>query len=263
MGHRPRKRFGQHFLRDQSILQQIVHAVSPKQDDQMVEIGAGLGALTKKLLPHLDKLSVIEIDRDILPLLMKACSNFNNLDAHLGDALKFDYTELVNKKHSLRVVGNLPYNISTPLLFHLLEQSDVIKDMHFLLQKEVAERMAAEPGSKLYGRLGIMVQYHCQVDLLFPVSHEAFDPPPRVESAFVRLVPYTKNPFPCEEVTLLEEIVRTAFSHRRKTLHNCLKGLFTDADLLELKISPKLRPEDVSIADYVLLSNTLSKKNRL
>ncbi|MEW8584381.1 MAG: 16S rRNA (adenine(1518)-N(6)/adenine(1519)-N(6))-dimethyltransferase RsmA, partial [Candidatus Thiodiazotropha sp.] len=189
MNHHPRKRFGQNFLHDPGTIQRIVQAISPQPDDNLVEIGPGQGAITTELLPLVKRMHAIELDRDLVGPLALRCAALGELQIHNIDALKFDYSSLAEAAHSLRVVGNLPYNISTPLLFHLLDQSDQILDMHFMLQKEVVERMAAIPGNKSYGRLTVMLQARAEVTPLFTIGPGAFRPPPKVDSAFVRLLP--------------------------------------------------------------------------
>ena len=189
LNHRPRKRFGQNFLHDPVVIGKIISAVHPVRNDRLLEIGPGQGAITVPILAEVGELSVVELDRDLIGPLQVRCAEFGKLVVHNADALSFDFCRLVTDT-PLRVVGNLPYNISTPLLFHLLEQHHCIKDMHFMLQKEVVDRMAAGPGSREYGRLSIMLQYRCRITPLFNIGPEAFNPPPKVESAFVRLEPY-------------------------------------------------------------------------
>lgn len=255
MIHYARKRFGQHFLHDQNIIEKIVGAIAPKPDDHIVEIGPGLGALTTKILPLTKKLDVIEIDRDIIPKLIAQCTGLGELIVHETDALKFDFAKL--NKDKLRLVGNLPYNISTPLLFHILNNTTLIQDMYFMLQKEVVERMAAQPGEEAYGRLSVMLQYHCQAQLLFLVPPHAFNPPPKVDSAIVKLTPYASLPFVARNYGLFAEIVRTAFTQRRKTLRNCLRTLIDEKQLIALEIDPNLRPEKLSVEDFVKIANGL------
>ena len=252
-----RKRFGQNFLRDQNIIAKIIAAIAPNENDNIVEIGPGLGAMTKHLLPLVKSLDVIELDRDLIPKLENICRDLGELKIHQADVLKFDFATLALAKNSLRIVGNLPYNISTTLLFHLLQQIDYIQDMHFMLQKEVAERIAASSGTKNYGRLTIMVQYFCQVKILVQVPPQAFYPVPKVDSAVVRLVPHKKTAKPAKNIDNLEKLVKQAFSKRRKTLHNNLKGLITDEQLQQLDIDPQIRAEKLEVADFVKLSNLL------
>jgi len=252
--HIPRKRFGQNFLVDDAIIASCVEAIRPQPDDIMTEIGPGLGALTKPLLQRLDHLHVVEIDRDIITW-MKGHYAQDKLTIHENDALKFDFSTLAPR---LRVVGNLPYNISTPLLFHLLDNAAHIIDMHFMLQKEVVERMVAEPSTSAYGRLSVMLQYRLQMEYLFTVPPESFDPAPKVESAFVRAVPYAKLPTTAKNETLFAKIVTAAFGQRRKTLRNTLKGLLDDHGFAELAIDPQARAENMSVAQFVTIANYLA-----
>ncbi|MBS0357945.1 MAG: 16S rRNA (adenine(1518)-N(6)/adenine(1519)-N(6))-dimethyltransferase RsmA [Proteobacteria bacterium] len=253
--HIPRKRFGQNFLVDPNIIRQIIQAIDPKPDDAIVEIGPGLGALTQVLLPMTKHLTVIELDRDLISPLRMACVDLGELIIHQADALKFDFSTLETSNKKLRIVGNLPYNISTALIFHLLTFQSLIKDMHFMLQQEVVERLAAAPGSKAYGRLSVMVQYHCQVEPLFQVPPTAFRPAPKVYSAIVRLTPYETPPYHAENPELFAKIVNQAFQQRRKTLRNCLKGIVPIKCLEDLGIDPQLRPEQLSLKNYVEISN--------
>ncbi len=261
--HIAKKRFAQNFLHDQNIVQKIIAAVAPKKGEHVVEIGPGLGVLTAKLLPILKSMDVIEIDRDLIPKLQGACAGLGQLNIHQADVLKFDFKNLratrvgaihgVGAIHELplRIVGNLPYNISTPLIFHLLQQIEYIADMHFMLQKEVADRLAAQPGTKIYGRLSVMVQYFCQVTKLFIVPPGAFYPVPKVYSAFVRLTPHKKISVPVKDTAILEKIVKLAFNQRRKMIQNSLKTLISGEELINLNINPKLRPEQLSVEDYI------------
>jgi 16S rRNA (adenine1518-N6/adenine1519-N6)-dimethyltransferase len=255
--HQPRKRFGQHFLHDMHIINKIVAAINPQREEHLVEIGPGLGALTHALLPLVSALDAVEIDRDIIPKLKASAEQYGHLIIHEADALTFSLATL-GKEHPLRIVGNLPYNISTPLIFHLLEQLNCIKDMHFMLQKEVVDRLAAHPGNKIYGRLSVMVQYHCEVKKLFTVSPGAFTPPPQVDSAVVRLIPYPSPPHAAKNLHTLRTIVATAFGQRRKTLRKSLKTLLSPEHWSLLKIDPQLRPEQLSVADFVEMSNIIS-----
>lgn len=254
--HIPRKRFGQNFLHDQHIIQKIVAAIAPKTDDLMVEIGPGQAALTAPLLNKLEQLHVIELDRDLVPRLIEQYQS-QGLLMHAADALAFDYQELVDAERPLRVVGNLPYNISTPLIFHLLSYQQAIKDMHFMLQAEVVDRLAAKPNSKEYGRLSVVAQFYCQVDKLFYVPPGAFNPPPKVMSAIVRLVPHSKEK--PEQAELFEKIVKTSFAQRRKTLRNNLKQLLTSEQLEQLTSDLSRRPEQLTVDDYILLTNEISQ----
>lgn len=256
--HRARKRFGQNFLIDDNVIHNIVSAIHPKPGDNLVEIGPGQGALTRRLLEHCPTLQVLELDRDLSALLIDKFHNYPEFRLHQGDALKTDFQQFRRGDAPLRIVGNLPYNISTPLIFHLLAYAGDISDMHFMLQKEVVDRLAAVPGEKSYGRLSVMVQYYCQVEPLFTVPPGSFHPAPKVESAIVRLLPHGDAPHPADDVDLLQKIVSTCFQQRRKTLRNTLKQ-FADAQQLEqLDIDLGLRPEALGIADFVKLSNRLS-----
>ena len=252
--YRTKKRFGQHFLHDHGVIQTLIQYINPKQDQQIVEIGPGLGALTFPLLEKMGTMEVIEIDRDIVKILQK--KGGNQLTIHNVDALRFDLIQLL-KNQQLRVVGNLPYNISTPLIFHLLEYAPHIQDMHFMLQKEVVDRITAPPGSKTYGRLSVMVQYHCDTEYLFYVGAEAFSPPPKVDSAVLRLQPWQQKPYQANDLKLLSQVVTQAFSMRRKTLRNTLKKLLSAEQIESTGIDPKLRPENLSVKNYVALSNLL------
>ena len=255
MKHIARKRFGQNFLTDQQVLSDIIQTIAPAQSDAMVEIGPGLGAMTRLLLDSLDQLHVVELDRDLVTRLQKTF-DLKKLVIHSGDALQFDFGALpVPTGQKLRVVGNLPYNISSPLLFHLARYTSQIQDQHFMLQKEVVERMVAPPGGKSYGRLSVMLQWRYAMELRFIVPPTAFDPPPRVESAIVRMVPI-ETPLACSQQAL-EQVVLKAFSQRRKVIRNCLAGLFSEADLIDAGIDPQTRPETISLEKFVLLANRL------
>lgn len=255
MKHIPRKRFGQNFLTDEAILFDIIRTIDPKPDDVMVEIGPGLGAMTRLLLESLNQLHVVELDRDLVTRLQK---NFdpNKLIIHAGDALQFDFASIsVPTGNKLRVVGNLPYNISSPLLFHLAQIAPQVQDQHFMLQKEVVERMVAEPGSKTYGRLSVMLQWRYHMELAFIVPPTAFDPPPQVDSAIVRMIPIAQ-PLPCDAAKL-EQVVTKAFTQRRKVLRNCVAGLFTENDLVDAGVNPQARPEEIPLEQFVALANRL------
>ncbi|ODT66728.1 MAG: 16S rRNA (adenine(1518)-N(6)/adenine(1519)-N(6))-dimethyltransferase [Nitrosomonadales bacterium SCN 54-20] len=251
MQHIPRKRFGQNFLVDSQTVADIIHALHPRREDVMVEIGPGLGALTRPLLQSLEHLHVVEIDRDIVKRLRDEFSA-KRLTVHEGDALEFDFSSL---GESLRVVGNLPYNISTPLLFHLSRFAAHISDMHFMLQKEVVARMVAKPSTSDYGRLSVMLQCRFEMEQLFIVPPECFRPPPKVESAVVRMIPLKKPLIEASQEKLFAEIVSAAFSQRRKTLRNTLRDHLTAEDYLKLGIDSNLRAENLSIAQYVAIAN--------
>jgi len=255
MKHIPRKRFGQNFLPGDAGFYDIIRAIDPQPEDTMVEIGPGLAAMTRLLLDTLRQLHVVELDRDLVARLKKHFDP-NRLIVHEGDALQFDFASIpLAPARKLRVVGNLPYNISSPLLFHLAQYAPRVQDQHFMLQKEVVERMVAEPGGKAYGRLSVMLQWRYHMELLFVVPPAAFDPPPRVDSAIVRMIPLAQ-PLPCE-VAKLEQVVTKAFSQRRKVIRNCVAGLLTENDLIDAGIDPQLRPEAVPVAQFVALANRL------
>lgn len=263
MNHRPRKRFGQNFLHDPGIIQRIVSTINPKPGDNLVEIGPGQGALTLELLPLVEKLHAIELDRDLIAPLVERSTSVGELILHNQDALKFDFNKLSAANQPLRVVGNLPYNISTPILFHLLDYSESIHDMHFMLQKEVVERMAAPPGSKTYGRLSIMLQARAEVTALFTIGPGAFNPPPKVDSAFVRLQPANPPPYQIDDWSQFSLIVSQAFSQRRKTLRNSLRKLMADDVIEAAGIKPDSRAEQLSVADFACLANQVVHMNKL
>ncbi|MDA9801129.1 16S rRNA (adenine(1518)-N(6)/adenine(1519)-N(6))-dimethyltransferase RsmA [Candidatus Pseudothioglobus singularis] len=251
MSHKPRKRFGQNFLIDQQIINQIISTISPKKNDNIIEIGPGKGSLTFPLIDHLENIHVIEIDRDLIALLQK--KNNIKINIHESDALVFNFNQF---KQKIRIVGNLPYNISSPLLFHLLNYRDNIIDMTFMLQKEVVDRIVAPPGSKVYGRISVIMQAFFDTELMFVVPKESFDPQPKIESAILYLK--TKKQSLVQNSKPLEEIVKIAFSQRRKTLKNCLKSVLnqsqTDIDLSQ-------RAEMLSVENFVTLMNDYEKQN--
>ncbi|HTF97965.1 MAG TPA: 16S rRNA (adenine(1518)-N(6)/adenine(1519)-N(6))-dimethyltransferase RsmA [Cellvibrio sp.] len=255
--HKARKRFGQNFLIDHGIILEIVRAVHPKKEDVIVEIGPGKGAITQLLADACNNLNVIELDRDLVPWLKVKFEKHPNFQLFQADALQFDFVQLIKNEHPLRIVGNLPYNISTPLIFHLLSYADKVQDMHFMLQKEVVKRMAANPGESAYGRLGIMVQYYCAVEDLFDVPPGSFDPAPKVDSAIVRLIPHKQLPYVANNVKTLETLVNVSFQQRRKTLRNSLKQLLTAGQMESLPVDLSLRPEEISLPEYVAMSNLL------
>jgi len=252
--HIARKRFGQNFLSDPNIIRKIVDAIRPRPDDVMVEIGPGLGAMTDPLLAVLKHLHVVEIDRDLIARLHQ---NYppERLTVHAGDALKFDFGSLGEK---IRVVGNLPYNISTPILFHLAAFADQVEDMHFMLQKEVVERMVAQPSSSEYGRLSVMLQYRFAMAKLFIVPPGAFRPAPKVDSAIVRMAPYAELPHPAKDEALLGKIVTAAFGQRRKTLRNTLKDFVSAGDWEALGIDAGLRAEALGVREFVAIANRVA-----
>ncbi len=249
--HKARKRFGQNFLTDQKIIDQIIATIAPKHDDNILEIGPGQGAMTLPLLERVDKLSVIEIDRDLIEILES--HNKSNLVIHQGDALNFDLDQF---NPPIRVVGNLPYNISSPILFHLLENRDKVVDMTFMLQKEVVERMSATHGSKIYGRLSVMMQAFFEVELIFIVPPESFDPAPKVDSAIVYLTPL--KVCKVDNIDIFEQVVKAAFAHRRKTLRNCLKSLLTQ-DQTQVDLSQ--RAEMLDIDTFITLATDYEKQH--
>ena len=258
--HRARKRFGQNFLHDPGVISEIVASINPKQGEHLVEIGPGQGALTVDVLERAGRLDVVELDRDLIPALLLRFGLNPNFHIHEADALTFDFARLKTDDRPLRIIGNLPYNISTPLIFHLLSFAGNIQDMHFMLQKEVVQRLAGAPGEKHYGRLGIMAQYYCKVDYLFTVGPGAFKPAPKVDSAIVRMTPYHELPHPCKDIPKLEQIVRDAFSQRRKTIRNTLRQHLKAAELETLAIDPAARPEVLSLAEFVRIADYLIDK---
>lgn len=252
---RPRKRLGQHFLHDPAVLERVAAAIQPRPGDAMVEIGPGRGALTAVLLPRLERLDAVELDRDLIPLLEARVAGLGELRVHSADAVAFDFCALAPAPGSLRVVGNLPYNVSTPLIFHLIEQLACLRDLHFMLQREVAQRLAAGPGAAAYGRLGIMVQYRCEVESLFDVGTGAFTPPPKVVSSFVRLRPLPAPRARVRDEACFRQLVAQAFMHRRKTLRNAVHRLLTEAQIRAAGVDPQARPETLSIAQFAALSD--------
>jgi len=255
MKHVAKKRFGQNFLTDQAIISSLVDAINPRAEEIIVEIGPGLGALTKPLLKKINHLHVVEIDRDIVSWMQNEYAK-TAVTIHNVDALKFEFATL---GENLRVVGNLPYNISTPILFHLLDNVAHVTDMHFMLQKEVVERMVAQPSTPAYGRLSVMLQYHLAMEYLITVPPEAFEPAPKVESAFVRCIPHAIKPEIANDFNLFAKVVLAAFGQRRKTIRNTLKDFLNDSDFAHLKINSQLRAENLSVKDYVLIANYINR----
>jgi 16S rRNA (adenine1518-N6/adenine1519-N6)-dimethyltransferase len=255
--HYPRKRFGQHFLKDENVLRSMMQCIGLQKTDRVVEIGPGLGALTQYLLSELNHLDAVELDRDLIVILKEKFTP-EQLTVHAIDALDFSYASLSKEKSDLRVVGNLPYNISTPLLFKLFSEIDSIRDMYFMLQKEVVLRLTASVGSADYGRLSVMSQYFCDNDYLFTVPAEAFDPPPKVESAIVRLIPKKQTPLTQPQFDAFSAVVKEAFTYRRKKLGNCLKRYIDVKALEALNIDPHLRPQDVSVSEFIRISEVIS-----
>jgi 16S rRNA (adenine1518-N6/adenine1519-N6)-dimethyltransferase len=257
MAHIPRKRFGQNFLHDHNIIYNIISSIQAKPDQHWVEIGPGQGALTEPLLNERVRLEVVELDRDLVVMLKEKFKQYPNLQIHSADALRFDFSALADRDEKLRIIGNLPYNISTPLMFHFLEKAYCIEDMYFMLQKEVVERICAAPGSKKYGRLSVMMQYYCATELLFDVPPESFDPVPKVMSSIVRLTPHRQLPVVVNDMEKFNRVVTQAFSQRRKTLRNSLKTLIAEQQIVALNIDPTLRAESISLAEFASLSNLL------
>ena len=253
----PRKRFGQNFLHDHNVINNILANLQIKSGDHWVEIGPGLGALTTPLLGKNITLDVVELDRDLVSHLKDQYKDKPNLTIHSGDALKFDFAKLAKPDEKLHIVGNLPYNISTPLMFHLLDNSACIADMHFMLQKEVVDRICAVPGSRKYGRLSVMMQYHCTAECLFVVYPESFDPAPQVTSAIIRLIPHATPPVMVSDKAVFNKVVTQAFSQRRKTLRNSLKLLVSEESFVSFGIDPSVRAETLSLLDFANLSNQL------
>jgi 16S rRNA (adenine1518-N6/adenine1519-N6)-dimethyltransferase len=254
MKHLAKKRFGQNFLTDKAIINSLIEAISPQPDDLMVEIGPGLGALTQPLLTKLSHLHVVEIDRDIIQWMQNFYPT-DKISIHNSDVLKFDFTQI---GQLIRIVGNLPYNISSPILFRLLENTNQIIDMHFMLQKEVVERMVALPSMPEYGRLSVMLQYRLKMEYLITVPPEAFEPAPKVESAFVRCIPHQALPYQAKDEALFAKVVLAAFGQRRKTLRNTLKGLLDDEGFSKLNIDSQLRAENLSVSQFVAIANFLA-----
>ena len=254
MKHVAKKKFGQNFLKDSSIIHAIIQSIQPLQDDLLVEIGPGLGALTKPLLEKTKHLFAIELDRDIVNWMQNQYSK-NNITIFNEDVLNFNFHQFDKK---IRIVGNLPYNISTQILFKCIEDIKIISDLHFMLQKEVVDRMIAAPSSSEYGRLSVMLQYYFAMEHLVHVPKESFDPEPRVESSFVRLIPYDNYPFVAKNIDQFGIIVKEAFSQRRKTIRNTLKNFMNANDFENIDINPQLRAENLSVSDFVKISNYLS-----
>lgn len=262
MAHPIRKRFGQHFLTDSNIIQRIVSAIDIQLDDNIIEIGPGLGAMTLPLLRdyQFQNYLALEIDRDAIQSLSNSTKDIENFSIQEADALRTDFSELIKSANKIRVIGNLPYNISTPLIFHLIKYQDRINDMVFMLQKEVVIRMCAGPGSKAYGRLSVMVQAHCKTQNLFEVPPTAFNPPPKVDSAIVKLSPL-KEKFELKDTVLFANLVREAFGQRRKTIRNSMQNFLQQDDFSELDLDPKLRAENLSVADFIQASNYVYQKS--
>ncbi|MDO4627182.1 MAG: 16S rRNA (adenine(1518)-N(6)/adenine(1519)-N(6))-dimethyltransferase RsmA [Pasteurellaceae bacterium] len=263
LGHTARKRFGQNFLHDDNVIYGIVNAINPQPDQFLVEIGPGLGALTEPVAEQVNQLTVLELDRDLAERLRHHPFLNQKINVIETDAMQFDFAQFYAEQSAdkngqkMRIFGNLPYNISTPLMFHLFNYYHLIQDMHFMLQKEVVKRLCAAPNSKAYGRLTIMAQYFCQVMPVLEVPPTAFKPAPKVDSAVVRLVPHQQLPHPVKDLNCLNRVCSQAFNQRRKTLRNALSTLFTPEQLNELDIDANARAENLSIADYARLANWL------
>ncbi len=262
INHTPRKRFGQHFLHDMHIIHEIINAIAPCQEDFCVEIGPGLGALTIPLLERVKKLTAIELDRDVIPLLIEKAKPFGILTIIAQDILKTDLTQLGQGTHKIRLIGNLPYNISSPILFHCFEAISTLQDMHFMLQKEVVDRMAAEVDDSEYSRLTVMTQFYCHVEKCFDVGREAFTPPPKVISGIVRLTPRNTEEFANVDKKSFEQLVQLAFSQRRKTIRNNLKHIISDEIFETLGINPNARPQNLTLENYVALTKFFANTRR-
>jgi 16S rRNA (adenine1518-N6/adenine1519-N6)-dimethyltransferase len=259
LGHTARKRFGQNFLHDIFVIDQIVSAINPQNGEHLVEIGPGLGALTEPVCEQVASLTVVELDRDLAARLRTHPFMASKLTIIEADALKFDFSTLLQAGNPLRIFGNLPYNISTPLMFHLFSFATQVKDMHFMLQKEVVNRLAAVPGNKNYGRLSVMAQYHCQIMPVLHVPPEAFNPPPKVDSAVVRLIPHAVRPVSVINEDSLHKICAQAFNQRRKTIRNSLKDSLTEQQIIDLGINPELRAENLSLQQFGQLADVATQ----
>lgn len=261
MAHTPRKRFGQNFLIDKNIINAIISAIDPLPGQHFLEIGPGSGALTQGLVASGAMIEAVEIDRDLADFLQQEYCHAANFNLHICDVLKFPIHDLgiKTKDQKLRVVGNLPYNISTPLLFKLFAQMAQISDMTFMLQHEVALRLTAQPSTKDYGRLSVMAQYYCDMQIILAVPPHAFNPAPKVDSSIVRFVPHAQPRALAQDLDLLHDVVTHAFSQRRKTIHNSLKAFLNSATLQELNINPQLRAENLTLEDFVKISNFIAK----
>ena len=255
--HQARKRFGQHFLHDQTVIEAILRAIDPRPGENLLEIGPGQGALTYPLLQRCDKLIAVELDRDLIPVLSKQAANLGRLEIINADILEFELSSIPGNK-TFRVLGNLPYNISTPLMFHLLESVQQIQDMHFMVQKEVALRIVANPGEANYGRLSVMLQYQCDCQYLLDVAPSSFKPPPRVDSAVIRLVPFNRPKHDVGDYKHFSSIVQAAFGQRRKTISNSLKSVLDRNTIMACEIDPGLRAENLSVADFARLSRAFN-----
>ncbi|QOI11281.1 16S rRNA (adenine(1518)-N(6)/adenine(1519)-N(6))-dimethyltransferase RsmA [Blochmannia endosymbiont of Colobopsis nipponica] len=257
--HQIKKKFGQNFLNDQHIIDLIIYYISPKNNENLIEVGPGLGALTKRIAKYVNHLTAIEIDKDLVQKLKKSLSHQKNIKILHKNVMSINFQNLSNKiGESLRIFGNLPYNISTQLIFHLLKYINVIQDMHFMLQKEIADRLIAMPNNKNYGILSIMVQYFCTVFHLTEVPSKSFIPNPKVNSTFIRLTPHNNKPYLANNLKNLSIIVKTAFKQRRKIIKNSLKNLLNTKQIIKQGIDPTLRAENLDIKQFCLLSNVLN-----
>ena len=254
--HRARKRFGQHFLHDINIIDRILRVIDPQKDDNLLEIGPGQGALTLPLLNYCEQLTAVELDRDLIPILQNGANHGGKLNVINADILKFELDSLP-RSDGLRIVGNLPYNISTPLMFHLMESISHIQDMHFMVQKEVGKRIVAEVGSRNYGRLSVMIQYYCHCQYLFDVPPSSFTPPPKVDSAIIRLTPHSEPIVRVSNLDVFSEVVRTAFSQRRKTISNSLKAIIPPESFEACQIDKRLRAENLTLHDFARLAESV------
>ena len=255
--HYARKRFGQNFLHDENVIRKIVDAISAVEGDHLLEIGPGLGALTKELAKTGATIHCVELDADLAKSLRTEFQEYDSIKIIEGDALKFDLSSIATEKRPLRVIGNLPYNISTPIIFHLLKNSELIRDMTFMLQLEVIQRMISKVGNRNYGRLSLMVQYYCEVEHLFNVASSAFSPKPKVVSALARLKPHSSTSIRAKDSDCLQTVIRTAFNQRRKTLRNSLRTIIPEALLDRIAINKNLRPQDITLNEYVEISNAI------
>ena len=255
--HYARRRFGQNFLHDENVIRKIVDAISAVEGDHLLEIGPGLGALTKELAKTGATIHCVELDADLAKSLRTEFQEYDSIKIIEGDALKFDLSSIATEKRPLRVIGNLPYNISTPIIFHLLKNSELIRDMTFMLQLEVIQRMVSKVGKRNYGRLSLMVQYYCEVEHLFNVASSAFSPKPKVVSALARLKPHNSTSIRAKDSDCLQTVIRTAFNQRRKTLRNSLRTIIPEALLDRIAINKNLRPQDITLNEYVEISNAI------
>lgn len=264
LGHTARKRFGQNFLHDDYVIDKIVSAIKPENGQNIVEIGPGLGALTEPVAELVDKFTVIELDRDLAKRLRSHPFIQDKLNVIEQDALKFDFASLIDVNEpndKLRIFGNLPYNISTPLMFHLFSYCEHIQDMYFMLQNEVVKRLCATSGDKLYGRLSVMAQYYCSATPVVMVPPSAFKPAPKVDSAVVRLVPHKTPIVALKSVESLQQVVTAAFNQRRKTIRNSLKNLLDESQITTLDINPEVRAEQLTLAEFARLADALLEKS--